>query len=64
MKAPLLLLLSCVLLGFKKSGEFQVPLAEPVSVGMKYRDPSTGEFRDPTAMEQLHRSLRPSAHHE
>jgi hypothetical protein len=34
-------------------GEFQVPLAEPVSVGMKYRDPATGELRDPTAMEQF-----------
>jgi hypothetical protein len=34
-------------------GEFQVPLAEPVSVGMKYRDPATGELRDPTALEQF-----------
>ena len=37
----------------QEAGEFQVPLAEPVSIGMKYRDPDTGEFRDPTPMEQF-----------
>ena len=35
----------------QEAGEFQVPLADPVSVGMKYRDPTTGELREPTALE-------------
>ena len=37
----------------QEAGEFQVPLADPVSVGMKYRDPATGELREPTALESF-----------
>jgi hypothetical protein len=37
----------------QEAGEFQVPLADPVGVGLKYRDPATGELRDPTALESF-----------
>jgi hypothetical protein len=37
----------------QEAGEFQVPLADPVGVGLKYRDPATGELREPTALESF-----------